>query len=797
MKDTDSQKNLALKNLKGRTDLPLIVLRDSVVFPGVSLPLIVQRPKSLAAIDAAMKSKHPMAMFVAQKNEDATSPGVGDFYHIGTIGRIKEVTKTKDGPVKVLIEGVVRAEATKVFQVSPYFKTKIELLEAPVTKKTERIEVLMYSCSNQFRECVSLGAPIPLDVVFVILNVSDPWVMADLIATNLDMKVAERQAILSAKTAEEKLEQLRKALGYQLQLFNSAKKLQAEVGKELDKMQREMFLREQLKTIERELGVGAGSGGESDELRKQIEKSNMPTEVRAVAIKEVNRMEKTPQFSPELSYIRSYLDWLIRFPWGTYSESVIDLKKARQALDEDHAGLEKVKERMLEHLAVQKRVGKLRGPILCFVGPPGTGKTSIAQSVARAMGRKFVRLSLGGVRDESEIRGFRRTYVGALPGRIIQGLATAGVQNPVFVLDEIDKMGVDGMRGDPSAALLEALDPEQNKNFNDHYLEVPVDCSDAMFITTANVLDDIPHALRDRLEVIEFSGYTEDEKLQIAEKFLVPRTLKSHGLDETELVVTTTALRLIIQEYTAEAGVRELERMIATLCRKVAFKLSDVPKKKSTKKPTAITIDGENLIPYLGLPKYNTSKAESADAIGVATGLAWTSHGGDILPIEVTTMEGKGKLILTGNLGNVMQESAQAAYSYARSFAKHLHIKQQFHKSFDMHVHVPSGGIPKDGPSAGMAIASALISSLTSQPIKKNVGMTGEITLRGKIMPIGGLKEKILAAHRSKLDTVIFPKENERDLIDVPESIRKQMRFVMVDHIDAALPIIFGTSPKA
>lgn len=798
MSDSSKKHDHTPLSLKGRTQLPLVVLRDAVVFPGTSLPLIVQRPKSLAAIDAAMKSKHPMAMFVAQKNDESINPGVNDFYHIGTIGKIKEVTKTKEGAVKVLIEGVVRAHATDISQTTPYFKTKIEVLEAPISKKTERTEVLMYSCVNQFRECVSLGAPIPLDIVFLILNVSDPWAMADLIATNLDLKVPERQAILAARDAEEKLEQLRKALGYQLQLFNSAKKLQAEVGKELDKMQREMFLREQLKAIERELGVGAGSGGETDEIRAQIEKTKMPQEVRAVALKELGRMEKTPQFSPELSYIRTYLDWLIRFPWGVKSTAAIDLKKARTCLDEDHAGLNKVKERMLEHLAVQKRVGKLRGPILCFVGPPGTGKTSIAQSVARAMGRKFVRLSLGGVRDESEIRGFRRTYVGALPGRIIQGLATAGTENPVFVLDEIDKMGFDGMRGDPSAALLEALDPEQNKNFNDHYFEVPVDCSDAMFITTANVLDDIPHALRDRLEIIEFSGYTEEEKLRIAEDFLLPRTLTSHGLSIKELVVTENALRAIIQEYTAEAGVRELERMIATLCRKVAYQLGTQPSKKSrTQKTTQYTIDGDTLIPYLGLPKYNVSKGETTNSIGVATGLAWTSHGGDILPIEVTTMEGKGKLILTGNLGTVMQESAQAAYSYARSFAKQLKIKQQFHKSFDMHVHVPSGGIPKDGPSAGMAIASALISSLTGQPIMKNVGMTGEITLRGKIMPIGGLKEKILAAHRSKLDIVIFPKENERDLSEIPDSIRKKMRFVMVDHIDAALPIIFGKIPKA
>lgn len=796
MKESDSQKNLALKSLKGRSDIPLIVLRDAVVFPGVSLPLVVQRPKSRAAIDAAMKSKHPMALFVAQKNEDISDVGINDFYTIGTIGRIKEVTKTKEGPVKVMIEGMARAEATHIIQERPYFKTTIALIETPIIKKTERIEVLMYSCVNQFRECVALGAPIPLDVVFVILNVNDPWVMADLMATNLDMKVPERQAILAAKTVEEKLEHLRKALGHQLQLLNSAKKLQAEVGKELDKMQREMFLREQLKTIERELGVGAGSGGETDELRKHIEKSKMPDDVRAVATKELSRMEKTPQFSPELSYIRTYLDWLIKFPWGIKSKHAINLKKAKQALDEDHAGLHKVKERMLEHLAVQKRVGTLRGPILCFVGPPGTGKTSIAQSVARAMGRKFIRISLGGVRDEAEIRGFRRTYVGALPGRIIQGLTQAGTQNPIFVLDEIDKMGADGMRGDPSAALLEALDPEQNKHFNDHYLEVPVDCSDAMFITTANVLDDIPHALRDRLEVIEFSGYTEDEKLAIAEKFLLPRALKNHGLTTNDLVITPLALRTIIQEYTAEAGVRELERLIATLCRKVAYALSETSQKKGRQHmPT--TIDATHLVPYLGLPKFAVSKAERMDTVGVATGLAWTASGGDILPIEVTTMEGKGKLILTGSLGNVMQESAQAAYSFTRTFAKKLKIKQQFHKSFDMHVHVPSGGIPKDGPSAGMAIASALISSLTSRPIKKNVGMTGEITLRGKIMPIGGLKEKILAAHRSKLDTVIFPKENERDLMDVPDSVKKHMKFVMVDHIDAALPVIFGKTPNA
>ncbi|MDO8521261.1 MAG: endopeptidase La, partial [bacterium] len=563
----------AFQSVKDKRELPVVALRDAVIFPGIAMPILVQRSKSLAALDFAMKHDQ-LAFFVSQKTEEAEHPSMADMYAVGTIGKIKEMGRNEDGTVRVLVEGVMRAKLLGIVHEDPFVKVRLEPLSVPTVKKTEKIEALMYSAINQFREIVSMGAPVPLDVLFVILNITDPWVLGDLIASNLDFKVEERQAILEAATVEAKLEVVRQALGRQQQVLRTAKKLQAEVGKELDKMQREVFLREQMKAIEKELGT-AGGRNEMEELKNKIEKLGMPEEVKKTALEELARMERMPSFSPELSYIRTYLDWLVKLPWSKKDESKIDVKKAQGVLDEDHYGLDKVKERMVEYLSVQKLVGKIRGPILCFVGPPGVGKTSIGKSIARALGRKFVRMSLGGVRDEAEIRGFRRTYVGALPGRIIQSIATAGTRNPIVMLDEIDKMGFDAFRGDPSAALLEALDPEQNNAFGDHYLEVPFDLSDVMFITTANQLDPIPPALKDRMEVIEFAGYTEEEKFWIAQKFLISKQVKDNGLNEKLIFFTEPGIKTIIREYTLEAGVRELERTIAAVCRKVARKVAE------------------------------------------------------------------------------------------------------------------------------------------------------------------------------------------------------------------------------
>lgn len=773
-----------IANLKERKEYPLIILRDAVVFPGLALPLMVQRPKSLSAIDYAMRHGQ-VAMLVAQKNPENHTPNAKDFYTVGTIGKIKELSKNQEGVVKVLIEGIARAKITDVTSDDPFFKVKAEILEQPTAKKTERIEILMYSCLNQFRECVALGAPVPMDILFVILNIADPWTMADLIATNLDLKIQERQNILEASTVEARLEELRKALGRQLQLLHSAKKLQAEVGKELDKMQREIFLREQMKAIEKELGA-LGGKTDSENLKEKIEKSGMPAATKEEALKELSRMERMPSFAPEISYVRTYLEWLVKLPWETKGKTNINISKAEKILNEDHHGLIKVKERILEYLAVQKLTGHSRGPILCFAGPPGTGKTSLGKSIARAMGRKFIRISLGGVRDEAEIRGFRRTYVGALPGRIIQGMATAGTKNPIFMLDEIDKMGFDTFRGDPSAALLEALDPEQNNAFSDHYLEVPYDLSRVMFITTANMLDTLPPALRDRMEVIEFPGYTEEEKYAIARDYLVPKQIEQHGLKKLRMTFTEQGLRAMIREYTLEAGVRELERSIATICRKIAKASTGIKKKQKAKPIIGIT----ELAKYLGPAKYRITTAEKQDEVGVASGLAWTSAGGDILFIEATKMRGKGQLILTGNMGTVMQESAKTAHSYIRANAKKLGIDIKGFNTIDIHVHVPQGATPKDGPSAGIAMAAAITSALTNRPIHKKIGVTGEITLRGHVLEIGGIKEKILAAHRGGLTTIIMPKHNEKDMEDIPKQIRKQMQFIFVEHALDALKLL-------
>lgn len=769
-----------LKSLFGSKiyrEVPLIPLRDLVIFPRIAIPIAAKRSKSLLALDFAMQHAR-LACFVAQKDSEVEDPKPKDLFEIGVVAKIREVVKQPDKTVRILIEGISRVKITQFIQEDPFLKVKITPLAEPPVRKTEKIEALMYSVINQFKECVNMGITVPLDVLLVIINLKNPLQLADLIALHVGFKIEEKQRILEASTVEEKLKKVSSALARQMKVLKVAKRIEVATGKELGKMQKEIFLREQLKAIEKELGIISGRT-EVEELKEKIKKAGMPKKVEAVALKELRRMAAMPSFSPEISYIRTYLDWLISLPWAKKTESKIDVKQAEKILDEDHYGLKKVKERVLEYLAVQKLVGKIKGPILCFVGPPGTGKTSIGKSIARALGRKFYRMSLGGIRDEAEIRGHRRTYVGALPGRIIQGINTVGTKNPVFMLDEIDKIGVD-FRGDPSAALLEALDPEQNFAFCDHYLEVPFDLSDTMFITTANILDTIPPALRDRMEVIEFPGYTEDEKFHIAKEFLIPKQFKNHGLSSRNLVITDPALHTIIEEYTREAGVRNLEREIASVCRKVARRVA-----RGEKKLFKVTID--TLPKYLGPPKFRLTMAEKRDEVGVATGLAWTQAGGEILHIEVTKMPGKGHLILTGHLGKVMQESAQAAFSYVRNKAAKLGIKEKFYRDSDIHVHVPAGAIPKDGPSAGVAIVCALVSVLTGKKVKRSVGMTGEVTLRGRILEIGGVKEKILAAHRARLKTVILPKNNKKDLVDVPKDVLKDLKIVFVEHVDRVL----------
>jgi ATP-dependent Lon protease len=774
-----------LGNLDGKIkkELALVPLVDVVVFPRVLLTLIIKREKTLQALNFAMQHDQ-LAVCVAQKKDILKEVGQEDIYSIGTVAKIREVTKQPDGSVRIVVEGLIRARITEFVASEPFLKVKVEPLAEPAGKKTERLEAWTKSLVNQFKECVTMGANVPFDVFFVILSVNDPWEMADLIAINLDFKVEEKQAILESDSLEDKLGKLSVAISRQLNILRMAQKIQAETGKELGKMEKEMFLREQMKTIEKELGV-VGGRSETEEIREKIEKAGMPKEAKEQALKELGRLEKMPSFSPEISYIRTYLDWLLMLPWSKKTESKVDIKKAKKILDEDHYGLDKAKERVLEYLAVQKLVGKIKGPILCFAGPPGTGKTSIGKSIARSLGRKFFRMSLGGIRDEAEIRGHRRTYVGALPGRIIQGINTAGTKNPVFMLDEIDKVGSD-FRGDPSSALLEALDPEQNYSFSDHYLEVPFDLSDVMFITTANILDTIPPPLRDRMEVIEFPGYIEEEKFHIAQTFLIPKQLKENGLEHGErLIITEPAVRTIIREYTREAGVRELERNIAAVCRKVARHFAEGDGKH-------YKVGLADLHGFLGPAKYHTTMAEKKDEVGVATGLAWTQAGGEILLIEATKMPGKGNLILTGQLGKVMQESAQAAFSYARSRAKALGIKGEFYKNSDIHIHVPSGAIPKDGPSAGVAMATAIISILTGRPIRKDVGMTGEVTLRGKAMEIGGVKEKVLAAHRAEVKTIVMPKDNEKDLEDIPDNVRKDLKFIFAEDVDDVLRAALG-----
>ena len=770
-------------NITIKDELPLIPLKNVVLFPRVAIPLLVQRPKSAGSLDLAM-SQDQLVVFVAQKNiyDDVDQK---DLFRIGTVGRVFEVHKLPDGSSKVNVEGIARVRIKEFSQVEPFFKVKIEPVKA-VASRGIGAEAIMRATIDQFRKLLEVRqAPAALgDLIDALNQVRDPEQVVYLITINLNLELKDQQDILETMDSAEGLKKISFYISRELEIIEAEKKVFKETKKQLGKMQKEMFLREQMKSIEKELGID-GEKGEIDVLRAKIKVAGMPKETETKALKELGRMEKMPSFSPEISYLRTYLDWLVELPWAKKSSGnggKLELKTAEKILNDDHYGLKKAKERILEYLAVQKQVGKIKGPILCFVGPPGVGKTSIGKSIARAMGRKFVRMSLGGLRDEAEIRGHRRTYVGALPGRIIQGINTAGTRNPVFMLDEIDKVGMD-FRGDPSAALLEALDPEQNSAFSDHYLEVPFDLSDVLFITTANMLDTIPPALRDRLEIIEFPGYTEEEKLHIVKKYLMPKLFSEHGLKSEAIKFSDQVLSDVIRKHTREAGVRDLERQVATIIRKVTRKIVEKKSKGN------IAVNSTTLHSYLGPIKYTHQQAEKKDEIGVSTGLAWTPVGGEVLSIEATRMPGRGKLMLTGHLGEVMRESVHAALSYARSQASKLGLKNDFYKE-DIHVHVPSGAIPKDGPSAGLAMATAIISLFTGRAVRKDVGMTGEMTLRGKALEIGGVKEKVLAAHRAGLKIIILPESNKKDIVeDIPPEIRRDLKFKFVKNIDEVLKI--------
>jgi ATP-dependent Lon protease len=755
--------------------LPLLPIRDIVVFPYMVLPLFVGREMSIKAIEVALEGNR-MIFLTSQKDINVENPSPSDLYSVGTVGVIMRMLKLPDGRIKILVQGVARAKTMKFLQKEPYYQVEIKTFtDVPAQANLEN-EALMRNVKEQIEKLVSFGKVILPDIMVVIENVDDPGKLADLAVANMGLKVEQAQEILEITDPVQRIKRINEALGKEIELLSMQQKIQADVRGEIDKTQREYFLREQLKAIQRELGETDDRSEDMRELREKIKEAKLPEKAGKEAEKQLRRLERMHPDAAEASMTRTYIEWLADLPWSKATKDNLDLKAAHKVLEEDHYDLEKVKERILEYLSVRKLKEKMKGPILCFVGPPGVGKTSLGKSIARALGREFVRISLGGVRDEAEIRGHRRTYVGALPGRIIQGIKTAGNNNPVFMLDEIDKIGAD-FRGDPSAALLEVLDPEQNNSFSDHYIGMPFDLSRVMFITTANMTDPIPGPLKDRMEIIRLTGYTEQEKLGIAKSYLVPRQLTEHGITEKNIAIPDKTILQVIIQYTREAGVRNLEREIAHLCRKVARKIAEG-------ETGLFTITPANLHTYLGVPKFLPEVEREKDEIGVVTGLAVTETGGDILYIEATTMRGKGMLTLTGHLGDVMKESAHAALTYVRSRAKVLGIKDDVFGKTDVHVHVPAGAIPKDGPSAGVTMTTALASVFSNVPVRKDVAMTGEVTLRGRVLPIGGLKEKTLAAKRAGIMTMIIPKENEKDLDDIPKNLRKDMKFILAETMD-------------
>jgi ATP-dependent Lon protease len=760
--------------------LPLLPIRDIVIYPYMMLPLFVGRDVSIRAVEEAL-SRDRLIFLVSQKNSAEENPSPEGIHGVGTIASIMRMIKLADGRVKILVQGLAKGEVGGFVRERPFFEVNIrKVVEPPLTEMSIEVEALMRTAKEKIEQILNLKN-LPPEIVMVTDNISDPGVLADLVASNLRLKIEESQAILEIFDPIHRLKKVNELLSRELELSTMQARIQSQAKDEMTKTQRDYFLREQMKQIQQELGEGDERAEEIGELKKQIEKAKMPVEVKGEAEKQLRRLEQMHPESSEASLVRTYLDWLVELPWSKSTKDNLNIKKAKQVLDEDHYNLEKIKERILEYLAVNKLRRKIKGPILCFLGPPGVGKTSLGRSIARSLNRSFVRVSLGGVRDEAEIRGHRRTYVGALPGRIIQGIKQAGSNNPVFMLDELDKVGAD-FRGDPSAALLEVLDPEQNHTFSDHYLNLPFDLSNVLFICTANLLDSVPAALADRMEVLQLSGYTNEEKLEIARKYLIPRQLEDTGISTKYLEISDEAALRIIGEYTKEAGLRNLEREIASICRKVARKVAEG-------KDDLTRITRANVQSYLGAPKFLPETEQEQHEIGVGTGLAWTSTGGEILYVEASLSKGRGNLTLTGQLGEVMKESGQAAVSYARAHAKTLGIEADFYQKLDIHIHVPAGAIPKDGPSAGITMATALISALTKRRVSRDVAMTGEITLRGRVLPIGGLKEKSLAAVRAGIKTIIIPDRNEKDLDEIPKPLRRKLRWVVAKNMSDVLKV--------
>ncbi len=783
----DDDLDVLQEQQKELRELPLLPVRNTVLLPNVAVSLLVGRDQSIKAIEEALSKDH-LLFAVTQLNETIEDPGPEDVYTIGVEGFIDRILKLPDGTLSILIRGKRRLRRMACTQYLPYLRVQTEVVQEEL-EPTLALEALRRAVLTLFEKCVKLSSVLSEDIYIAAMNIDQPGAMADFIVSSLEIPTPIRQDILEAFNVEERLQRVNILLSKELDILELENQIHHQVQQEVDKNQREYFLREQLKAIQRELSEGDPTIRENAELREKIHASGMPEEVKVRASKELDRLLSMPSMAPDVGIIRTYLDWLVSIPWQIASVDQLDIKNAATILEENHYGLHKVKERILEYIAVRKLSNSMRSPILCFVGPPGVGKTSLGRSIAQALNRKFVRLSLGGIHDEAEIRGHRRTYIGALPGRIIQTMKTAGTVNPLFVLDEIDKIGAD-FRGDPSAALLEVLDPEQNSAFSDHYLEVPYDLSQVIFLTTANVLHPIPSALRDRLEVIELSGYTEEEKMHIARNFLIPRQMSEHGLKASRVNLHDDAVQRIIREYTYEAGVRNLEREIASVMRKVARKVAEGRRTKTQ-------VTAEKIPDYLGPQRYYYGLAEEHDEAGVATGVAWTNAGGDLMTVEATLMEGRGHLTLTGQLGDVMKESAQAALSYSRSRAQQFGLENRFYEKYDIHLHLPAGSIPKDGPSAGITMATALISALTGRPTRRDVAMTGEITLRGRVLPVGGIKEKVLAAHRAGITTFILPKRNRKDLDDVPQEVTRKLRFVMVERMDDVInAALYASTPS-
>jgi len=768
--------------------LPVLPMPDIVIFPYMIVPLFVNRERSAKAVDHAL-AENRMIMLVSQKDPNIDEPKAADLYDFGTVSVIMRMLKMPDGRVRILVQGFSRAQVEFFDESNPYISAKIQPRAEPqVTAATPELEALIRNVKSSLERMVSLGKNISPDLVAIAANLDDPGRLSDLVASNLDLKVDKAQEVLQLIDPIDRLRRVHQLMTKETEVLEIQNDINTQARGEMDKTQREFYLRQQMKAIQQELGEGNELQEEIEQYREKIKKTKMPKEVQEEADRQLGRLERMHPDAAETATLRNYLDWMVSLPWSKSTKDNLDLKKAQQILDEDHYGLGKIKDRIIEHLAVRKLKKDSKGPILCFVGPPGVGKTSLGKSIARALGRKFVRMSLGGVHDEAEIRGHRRTYVGAMPGRVIQSIHQAGTNNPVFMMDEVDKIGAD-FRGDPSSALLEVLDPEQNFAFRDNYLNVPFDLSNVMFVTTANMLDPIQPAFRDRMEIIQLSGYTEEEKLEIAKRHLLPKQIEQHGLKKSQINFTDEGIRSIINLYTQEAGLRNLEREIAAVCRKVAKQVATGEKKVRK-------IHTDNLDQFLGRPKIFQEELLKRDQIGVATGLAWTPVGGDVLFVEATAMKGRGGLTLTGQLGDVMKESAQAALSYARSHAKEFGIAEDFFSKNDIHVHVPEGAIPKDGPSAGVTMATAILSLLTGKAVHRKIAMTGEITLRGEVLPVGGIKEKVLAARRAKIDTVILPSLNKRDLEDVNETIRKEMQFILVDDVKSVFKAALLESKK-